>query len=216
MDGNKENFISPTLKTVLCNLGLTKKKVQTRFTNKKRFWEKDDEFEHSGSEPLPPEERLEAAVKKFNAANELKIVAETNFFAELDNDFKLLQEYKAYKTPSLNNLEFIPISKDTVLASNNEKPIEIKFEILEDESKQYEIKFYDGSQINYVIFSEGAKMKINGEEFGMPAGACLEIKSVKGRVFSQLIQTPDMQKNVVNMPEIIGNIEQLLKIYNLE
>ena len=48
----------------------------------------------------------------------------------------------------------------------------------------------------------------------MPAGTILEVKSVNGRVFSQLIQTSDMKINVVNKPEIIDKAEEILNEYN--
>ena len=162
MQGSDDISISPIAKA-LSTIGFAMNNViPNKFVVKKNQPpQKDDEFKHSGSDPLPPEERLEAAVKKFNAANELRLVAETNYFAELDNDYNLLQEYHAYKNPELNQLKFNPVSKDTVTATLKGKQIEIKCKMLEGGSKQHEINFDDGSRINYTTFAEGGKMKIN-------------------------------------------------------
>ena len=129
--------------------------------------------------------------------------------------YRLLQEYEAYKNPALNDLTFTPVSADTVSASYKGKQVEIKCKVLENGSKQYEINFEDGSKMSYVLFSKGGTTNINGEEFEMPNGTILETKSVNGRVFSKLIQTPDMRRDVINMPEILGKAEQILNARNM-
>ena len=96
---------------------------------------------------------------------------------------------------------------------NKEKQVKIKCNVLEDGSKQQEIYFDDGSQIKYITFTKGGKMKINGDEFEMPEGTVVETKSVNGRVFSQLIQTPDMQRNVINKPEYLDRAAESLTRY---
>ena len=208
-----ENVSLSPVKTAIENFGSRiKRKVPLNFERKNHPTAKDDEFSRSGDEPKSADERTEAAVKKFNAANELKMVHETNFFAELDNGYdKLLQEYKAYKKPVINSETYTPISEDTVSASCNGKPAQITFKQQDDGNKSYEIMFNDGSQVNYLSFANGGKMKINGEEFEMPEGTVVETKMVKDRVFSQLIQTPYMTSNVVNMPEGLDKVEQLLQ-----
>lgn len=207
--------ISPIIGTKLNNWGFAIKRLPYNSKRKHYSTEQGDEYTYSGKEPLSTDERLKSAVNKFNAANELRIVAETNYFAELYHDYNLLQEYNAYKNPELNDLTFIPVSEDTVSASYKKKQVEIKCKILENGSKQYKINFGDDSQISYVLFSKGGKADINGEEFEMPIGTILENKSVDGRVFSKLIQTPDMRREVINMPEVIENVEQILNSYNM-
>jgi len=156
--------------------------------------------------PFPS--RIDGAVRKFNASNEQRIIAATNLFAEFDNDYKLLQEYSAYKTPDFKDAEFTRISSDTISTAYKGKPVEIKLSTQNNGNELREINFKDGSQISYVTFSDGEKMGINGEEFEMPAGTVLETRSVQGKVFSRLIQTPDMLGKIVNMPEELNDIEQ--------
>ncbi len=214
MVDSKNISISPIVSSALNNFTLTVKKRMPYSFKDRPVDDGADEFKNSGSDPLPTSERLNAAVTKFNGGNELKIVAMTNYCAEVDNDFKLLQEYKAFKNPSLNGLEFTPSSADTVLASYKRRPLEIKCGELDDGSNQYEINFDDGSKISYISFSNGGKMKINGEEFEMPAGTIYEERSIHGKVFSQLIQTPGMKRNIVNMPECVNEAEQTLRAHN--
>lgn len=97
--------------------------------------------------------------------------------------------------------------------SNKEKSFKITCKILDDGNKLQEINFADGSQIKYITFTKVGKMEINGEEFEMPEGTIIETKSVKGRVFSRLIQTPDMPKTVINKPEYLDKAEQVLATY---
>lgn len=160
--------------------------------------------------PFPS--RLEGAVKKFNASNEQKIVAETNYFAEFDNDYKLLQEYNAFKTPVFKGIIFEAVSSDTVKGIYKRKNVEIKRKISDDGNKRWEISFEDGSQISYLIFFRIRKMKINGEEFEMPEGTIVETKSVQGRIFSQLIQIPEMSRVVITLPDF-EKVEQVLEAY---
>ncbi len=98
----------------------------------------------------------------------------------------------------------------TKVTSYKGKKVEIKCKILDDGSKLQEVTFDDGSQVKYITFLKGGKMDINGEEFEMPVGTIVETKSANGRVFSQLIQTPDMQKKVINKPEYIDEAEKAL------
>ena len=125
-----------------------------------------------------------------------------------------MQEYNAYKNSVLDGLEFTPVSEDTVSALYKGKQVGIRCKVLEDGNKQNEINFEDGSQISYISYSQGGKINIYGEEFEVPTGTILETKSVNGRVFSKLIQTPNMQRNVVNIPEVIEQAEQALNSYN--
>lgn len=215
MDENINISMSSTISTNLNKFGLMMKKLPGSIKRKNYSPEQGDEFTYSGKAPLSPEKRLYAAVRKFNAANDMRIVAETNYFAELYHNYNLLQEYNAYKNPELSDLTFIPVSEDTVSATYKKKPVEIKCMVLENGSKQYEINFEDDSRISYVLFSEGGKAEINGEEFEMPAGTILENKSVDGRVFSKLIQTPDMRREIINIPKVIGRAEQILSSYNM-
>ena len=215
MQGSEDISISPMVKTALNNFGFAVKTVlRNKIANKKQAPMKDDEFKRSDSEPLPQEVRLEAAIKKYNAANELRFVAETNYFADLDNDCNLLQEYNAYKNPEFKDLTFYPVFADTVTASHKGNNLELKCKILDNGTKNQEINFHDGSQIKYTTFSEGGKMGINGEEYEMPAGTIVETKTANGRVFSQLIQTPDMERNIIAKPEYLDTAEQILKAYN--
>ena len=77
-----------------------------------------------------------------------------------------------------------------------------------------EINFKDGSKINYLIYSENGKMDINGEEFEMPAGTIVETKTAQNKVFSQLIQTPDMARTVVELPITPDSVKEILGSYN--
>ena len=156
----------------------------------------------------------QSIIRKLNAENELTLAVVTNYCAELDNNLNLPQMYIAYQNHKLDDLELTPTSADTVTASNKGKQIEIKYNLLDDGSKQYEINYEDGSKVKYVSFAQGSKMEINGEEFEMPEGAVLEEKSIPGKVFSKLIQTPDMRRNFINMPDILNEAEQTLKTNN--
>ena len=116
--------------------------------------------------------------------------------------------------PDFGDLTFTPISANTATAIYKGKPVEVRCKILNDGNKQPKIKFEDGSRIKYITFSNDGEMKINGEEYEMPAGTIVEIKSVNDRVFSQLIQTPEMQRQIINKPEYLDNAEQVLTTYN--
>ena len=187
------------------------KQFHYKLTHKKYPSEQADEFAYSGKEPTDPQKRLKSAITKFNTSNDMRLVAETNYFAELYlHDYMLLQEYNAYKNPELSNLTFTPTSADTVVSAYKGKPIKINYKVFEDGSKHYTINFDDNSQINYILFYKSGKMDINGENFEMPEGTILETKSVNGRVFSKLIQTPDMRKNIVSLPEVVKKAEQIL------
>lgn len=211
MVDSKNISILPTLKSAFGNFTSIVKKMPCNFANKNQAKQGTDEFKHSGSDPIPPEVRLKSTANKMNAENLGPIrVAETNYFANLDNDYQLLQEYIAYKDPELNNLKFITATNDTVeFTSEKGKSVKIKHTILEDKSKQYEINFDDGSQITYILFSEGVKMNIYGEEFEMPDGSFTKIQSVGNRKFCQLIQVPGTSV-VINKPEIIGKVDEIL------
>ena len=97
------------------------------------------------------------------------------------------------------------------LNSYKGKKVEIKCKILDDGSKLQEVNFDDGSQIKYITFLKGGKLDINGEEFEMPVGTIVETKSANGRVFSRLIQTPDMTKKVINKPAYLDEAEKVLQ-----
>ena len=173
----------------------------------------------SGSEPRTQKERITAAVIKSNEANKERLIAEINRSGEIDSVYdKLLPEYSAYKNLELKDVMFTPVSSDTVNASYKGKSIEIRFYDLNDGNKLQEIKFEDGSQIGYITYINGGKIKINEEEFEMPAGTVVETKTVKidkgSRVFSQFIQIPDAQRKVINKPEYIDIAEQALKAYD--
>lgn len=175
-----------------------------------------DGFSHSDANPVSEQERAGAAIKKSNVGNEQRIAAEINISADFHNNYyeKLLQEYRAYNNPDLKGLTFTPESEDTAIATYKGKNIEIKSTIREDGSKLQEINFDDGSKISYLTFTNGGRMKINEEEFQMPEGTIVETKSVNGRMFSQLIQSPDMQKTVVTMPQYLNNAVLTLEDYN--
>ena len=204
--------LSP-VRTALRHFGSAVKRMVPFKGANKEHSASGDELKRSDSEPLTKEERTDGAIKKFNALNEQNLVRETNFFAELDNDFKLLQEYRAYNNPDFSDLEFSPVSSDTVSGKYKGKSVEIKFSTSEDGNKLEEISFHDGSKISYVTFSQGGKMNINGEEFEMPEGTIFESKSVQGRMFSQLIQTPNMLRSVINKPEGLEKAQQVLASY---
>ena len=173
-----------------------------------------DHFKYSDLEPRTAEDKLKRAIEKYNASNEQRLVAEINLSAEFDNAYeKLLPEYNAYKNPNFKDLTFTPVSEDTISSSYKGKPFQIRFKHLDNGNKQQDISFDDGSQIKYILFVKDGNMKIYGEEFEMPAGTIIETKSVNDRVFSQLIQTPNMQRKVINKPEYLDKAEEILKTY---
>ncbi len=192
-----------------------KKTLPYNRENKNPSDSKNDEFTHSDPNSVSEQKRTEAAIKKSNSDNEQRIAAEINISADLNNNYydKLLQLYRAYNNSDLKGLTFTPVSEDTAIATYKGKNIEIKSTILEDGNKQQEINFDDGSHISYLTFTNGGKMKINEEEFQLPAGTIVETKSVNGRVFSKLIQSPDEQKKVVNLPEYLTDAEHALETY---
>lgn len=205
--------ISPTVKTAIQKFRTAVNRLP-RMRSQSPERNEEDKFEHSDSDPLPSYERFIAAVKKFNARNEDRLAYVTNYCAELDNNLNLPQMYSAYQNLELGGLELTPTSENTVQTSYKGKQIEIKYSLLDDGSKQYEINYEDGSKVKYVSFAQGSKMEINGEEFEMPQGTVLEEKSIPGKVFSKLIQTPDMRRNFINMPDILKEAEQTLKTNN--
>ena len=206
--------ISPTVKTAFQNFRTAVKRLPHMQSNKSHKTDENDAYMSSGEDPLPPDKRLRAAATKLNAENELTLAVVTNYCAELDNNLNLPQMYSAYQNYKLDDLELTPTSENTVQTSYKGKQIEIKYSLLDDGSKQYEINYEDGSKVKYVSFAQGSKMEINGEEFEMPQGAVLEEKSIPGKVFSKLIQTPDMRRNFINMPDILNEAEQTLKTNN--
>lgn len=159
------------------------------------------------------EERTTRAVINHNVLNEQKLVAATNYFAELDNEYQLLQEYGAFRKYELDNVVFEPVSADTVSAMNGRKQVEIKCKTIDDKTKLHEINFADGSQLCYVSFLKGGKIEINGEEYDMPEGTIIEKKSVNGKVISELIQTPELQRTFIKHPEVFDKVEQVLASY---
>ena len=194
------------VRTALKEFGSSVKKV-VPFKQTKQPVLPEDEFNRSGSEPRSSEERTNTVVIKYNEANKDRLVAEINRSGEIESVYdKLLPEYAAYQNPELTDLT--AVSADTFSASYRGNPVEIKSKTLEDGNKQYEINFGDGSQISYVSFSKNGKKEIYGEEFKMPRGTVVETKSANGRVFSQLIQLPGVQRNSINKPEYLNKIEQ--------
>ena len=164
----------------------------------------DDEFTSTNSEPRSSEARTNSAVKKSNEANNNRLIAEINRSAEPDSSFyeMLLPGYAAYKNPELSDLNFLP--ENTISATYKGKPVQIKISDIDDEKEIQEINFVDGSHICYVTFLKEGKMSINEEEFDMPTGTIVESKFVNDRMFSQLIQLPDMTKKVVAKPEYLS------------
>lgn len=194
--------------------GIVPKKIIDNDRNKNGNSSNPNELEHSDAQAQTPEQRTEAAVKKFNAANEQRIVAATNSFAEIDNDCMLLQEYCAYRTASFKDTTFTPVSADTISGKYRGKQVEIKLTDNNDGTQSQEICFEDGSKITYLIYSENGKMNINGEEFEISAGTIVETKSAQGKVFSQLIQTPEMSRTVVELPISPDSVKEILDSYN--
>lgn len=175
----------------------------------------NDKFNRSDAEPRSEEERTRTAVIKSNEANKERLVAEINRSGEIDSIYdKLLPEYFAYQNPEL--ADFTPIAADTVTTTYKKKQVEIKFSETDDGNKQQEITFSDGSKINYIIFTQNGKIKINEEEFEMPEGTIIETKTINDRIISQLTQTPDMQRKVINKPEYLEKAEEALQRYTPE
>ena len=192
------------VRTALREFGSTVKSI-VPFKHTKQLNFHEDEFHRSDSEPRSSEERTNTAVIKYNEANKDRLVAEINRSGEIESVYdKLLPEYAAYQNPALTDLT--AVSADTFSASNRGNPVEIKYKALENGNLEYKINFGDGSQINYVSFSKSGKMEIYGEEFKMPRGTVVETKSANGRMFSQLIQLPRMQRNIINKPEYLDKI----------
>ena len=164
----------------------------------------DDEFTATNSEPRSSEARTNAAVKKSNEANNYRLIAEINRSAEPDSSSyeMLLPGYAAYKNPELSNLNYSP--ENVISATYKGKPVQIKISDIDDEKEVQEISFNDGSQICYVTFLKEGKMNINEEEFDMPSGTVVESKFVNDRMFSQLIQLPNMTRRVVAKPEYLS------------
>jgi len=169
--------------------------------------------ENTNASARTNEERTTRAVINHNVLNEQKLVAATNYFAELDNEYQLLQEYGAFRKYELDNVVFEPVSADTVSAMNGRKQVEIKCKTIDDKTKLHEINFADGSQLCYVSFLKGGKMEINGEEYDMPEGTIIEKKSVNGKVISELIQTPELQRTFIKHPGVFDKVEQVLASY---
>lgn len=207
-----EKVSSPSfVNTALGYLGLGKGGYSLPdFTKIPLFRKNDNPIASSNQEPRSSEEKTDSAVKKANEANNNRMIAEINRSAEIDSPYaKLLTSYAAYNSPELT--DFTKASDDTVYASYKRKSVEIKFSTSEDEKKQQDVIFDDGSQINYTTYLKDGKIKLNEEEFDIPSGTVVETKYVDGRMFSKLIQLPNMQKKVANIPEYLNNAEQLLK-----
>lgn len=209
-----ENVSLSPVKTAITNfLGSTVKRIvpYNKENTNQTSGGTGDGFNYSDSTPLPSDKRTKNAIVKSNEANKERLTAETNRSGEIDSVYeKLLPEYNAYKNPDFNDLEFTRVSDDTLSAAYKKKSFDITCKTLENGNRLQEIKFNDGSHIKYEIFAQGGKMKINGEEFEMPAGTIVETKSANDRVFSQLIQTPDMERNVINKPQYLDKAEQIL------
>ncbi len=209
-----DNVSLSSVSTALRDFGTTVKNILPRKKkiDKQSSGSGDKFAANSDSEPRTEEERTRTAVMKANEANRERLVAEINRSGEIDSVYdKLLPEYSAYQNPELK--DFTPVSSDTVTALFRKKQVEIKFSTTEDDNKQQDIKFADGSQISYITFTKDGKMKINEEEFEMPEGTIIETKSINGRVISQFIQTPDIQRKVINKPEYLDEAEEVLKTY---
>lgn len=208
------NISLTTIRTALNSFGTSVKGMVSpyrRTVRKPAEAATGDEFQYSDSKPRTSEQRAKSAVEKNNAANEKRLIAEINKSAEFDNIYdKLLQEYRAYSNPELNDAKFNPVSEDTVSAEYRGKQVRVKFNTLEDGSKQHQVNFNDGSKIDYVTYTNGGKRNINGEEFELPSGTVVETKSVNDRVFSQLIQLPNTQRKVVNKPEYLDKAEEII------
>ena len=213
---NIENVSLSPVRTALSNFGSNLKRIiPNKIVNNNQNHDTGDKLQRSNYEPIPAEQRLEAAIIKYNESNKERLVAEINRSGEIDSVYdKVLLEYGAYKNPDLKGLTFTPVSENTVTTKYQGKPVEIVFNVFEDGKDQQEINFEDGSQIKYITFYKSGKMDINGEEFEMPEGTIVEIKSANGRTFSQLIQTPDMQRKVIEMPEGLDEAKQALTTYN--
>ena len=159
--------------------GIVPKKTIDNGNNKNKNSSNPNEVEHSDIQPQTPQEKTKGAVKKFNAANEQRVIAATNSFAEIDNDCMLLQEYNAYRTVNFKNTTFTVVSEDTISGKYRGKDVEIKLKDNDDGTQTQEINFEDGSKISYLIYSENGEMDINGEEFEMPAGTIVETKTAQ-------------------------------------
>lgn len=114
-----ENVSLLSVKTALSNFGSTVKKiVPNNWINQNQPPVKNDEFKNTGSDPIPPEKRILAAVIKSNEANKERLIAEINRSGEFDSVYdKILPEYQAYKNPELLDVTFNPISSDTVIVT---------------------------------------------------------------------------------------------------
>ncbi len=212
-----QNVTLSSIRTAISNFGSSVKGMVTpyRRVNNNKSSASGDEFQYSDSKPRTSEQRAKSAVEKNNAANEKRLIAEINKSAEFDNIYdKLLQEYRAYSNPELNDANFSPVSEDTISAQYRGKQVRVKFNTLEDGSKQHQVNFNDGSKVDYITYTNGGKRNINGEEFELPAGTIVETKSVNDRVFSQLIQLPNAQRKVVNKPEYLDKAEQIITASN--
>ena len=208
-----QNVTLSSIRTAISNFGSSVKGMVTpyRRVNNNQSSATGDEFQYSDSKPRTSEQRAKSAVEKNNAANEKRLIAEINKSAEFDNIYdKLLQEYRAYSNPELNDANFSPVSEDTISAQYRGKQVRVKFNTLEDGSKQHQVNFNDGSKVDYITYTNGGKRNINGEEFELPAETIVETKSVNDRVFSQLIQLPNAQRKVVNKPEYLDKAEQII------
>ena len=181
------------------------------------FRKKDDGgLSPAEQKPRTPQERTNSAVKKANADNDYRYNAElnrsaVNFTAEIEDApySMLLNSYAAYKNPELKDIKYF--SKNTVCATYRGQSVRIKSSDA-DGKKVQEINFEDGSQVCYTTFLNDGKMSLNGEDFDIPSGTVVETKSVNGRMFSQLIQLPDMKRKVVEIPEYIKEAGQILRV----
>ena len=119
--------------------GIVPKKTIDNGNNKNKNLPNPNEVEHSDIQPQTPQEKTKGAVKKFNAANEQRIIAATNSFAEIDNDCMLLQEYNAYRTVNFKNTTFTVVSEDTISGKYRGKDVEIKLKDNDDGTQTQEI-----------------------------------------------------------------------------
>ena len=155
-----QNVTLSSIRTAISNFGSSVKGMVTpyRRVNNNQSSATGDEFQYSDSKPRTSEQRAKSAVEKNNAANEKRLIAEINKSAEFDNIYdKLLQEYRAYSNPELNDANFSPVSEDTISAQYRGKQVRVKFNTLEDGSKQHQVNFNDGSKVDYITYTNGGK-----------------------------------------------------------
>lgn len=188
-----------------------------RDNNKRPLLKMGKNLPSQNQEVRSEEERTKTAVLKSNETNFDKYInpainasavndptkPETDVFYD-----RLLNLYSAYKNPEVDNMTLG--SGGVLSASYRGKSVEIRVGDIDDEKRQQEINFDDGSQVCYTTFLKDGKMTLNGEQFDIPEGTVVETKSVKGRMFSHLIQLPDMQREYFKKPEYLAEAEKIL------